>query len=276
MPIKTLSRRPFVLMLEDDSGEILPVKLDPGMVTSDRALIVLDEFNDTCWVWIGRDVNMPTRMHALRIGKGIQKSGHSVGVTTIGMATSHLVEMMEKDSGDPEVAANIERFKTALDQKWTFEDEVLATLDDGSGPTAPPPESSDASYEASPAISTSSPASSEPKPAVSKPPKPPKPDPKPVPKSVSKPEKETSPVSTGSADQKAAYLLFSTVKNAELVYTERFERDGKIGFKIEVPGILVVEAVLDGDKLSINPSNFGDSEDAKKIKSDYESWLRRI
>ncbi|TXT54326.1 MAG: hypothetical protein BAJATHORv1_70026 [Candidatus Thorarchaeota archaeon] len=270
MPIKTLSRRPFALMLEDDSGEIVPVKLDPAMVTSDRALIVLDEFNDTCWVWIGRNVNMPTRMHALRMGKGIQKSGHTIGVTTIGMATTHLVEMMEKDAGDPEVAGNIERFKTAIDQKWTYEDEVLATLSDGSGPTAPPPESSSASYEATPAISESPPPSPEPEPVSTRPPKPPRKEPEPLRETV------TTPTGSVGVEQKAAYLLYATVSNAELVYTERINRDGKTGFKIEAPGIFVVEAILDGDDLSIKPSNFGDNEEARKIKAEYESMIKKL
>ena len=84
-------------MLRDDSGELTEVKLDPALVTSDNALIVLDEYNDTCWVWIGKNVNMPTRMHTLRMARSIQKSGHKVGVTTIGMATSRLVEMMEHE-----------------------------------------------------------------------------------------------------------------------------------------------------------------------------------
>ncbi|MHA1814303.1 MAG: hypothetical protein ACTSYX_12815, partial [Candidatus Thorarchaeota archaeon] len=85
--MKTLSRKPFLLMLRDDSGELTEVKLDRALVTSDNALIVLDEYNDTCWVWIGKNVNMPTRMHTLRMARSIQKSGHKVGVTTIGMAT---------------------------------------------------------------------------------------------------------------------------------------------------------------------------------------------
>ncbi|RLI54063.1 MAG: hypothetical protein DRO87_10690, partial [Candidatus Thorarchaeota archaeon] len=90
--MKQLSRKPFVLMLKDDSGELEAVPLDPGLINSDNALIVLDEYNDTCWVWVGRKVNMPTRMHAIRMARSLQKSGHQVGVTTIGLATSKFVE----------------------------------------------------------------------------------------------------------------------------------------------------------------------------------------
>ena len=95
--MKQLSRKAFMLMLRDDSGDVSPIQLDVGQVNSDNAIIVLDEYNDTCWVWIGRNVSMPTRMHALRMGRGIQKSGFKIGVTTIGLATSKIVEMMEKD-----------------------------------------------------------------------------------------------------------------------------------------------------------------------------------
>ena len=77
--MKALARAPYKLMLKDESGEVSAIQLDASLVNSDNALIVLDEFNDTCWVWIGRSVNM-TRMHALRIARGVQKSGHKVVV----------------------------------------------------------------------------------------------------------------------------------------------------------------------------------------------------
>ena len=98
--MKTLSRKQFMVMLKDDSGEVNAVKLDSNLVNSDNAIIVLDEYNDTCWVWVGRNVSMPTRMHALRIARGLQKSGFQVGTTTIGMASKRFVEMMEKDDSD--------------------------------------------------------------------------------------------------------------------------------------------------------------------------------
>ncbi|MHA2353505.1 MAG: hypothetical protein ACXABX_10340 [Candidatus Thorarchaeota archaeon] len=126
IPMKTLSRKPFMLMLRDDSGEISTVKLDAALVNSDNALIVLDEYNDTCWAWVGRNVNMPTRMHALRIARGLQKSGHKVGITTIGMASSRFVEMMEKDDSDQDVANSIAEFRGVLEGRWAFDDGVLA------------------------------------------------------------------------------------------------------------------------------------------------------
>ena len=109
-------------MLKDDSGELSHIKLDPGLVNSENAIIVLDEINDTCWVWIGRNVNMPTRMHALRMGKSVQKSGYKIGVTTIGMASARLVEMLKKDDSDHEVASNIAEFKATISGRWSFED----------------------------------------------------------------------------------------------------------------------------------------------------------
>ncbi|MHA1248040.1 MAG: hypothetical protein ACTSPE_11990 [Candidatus Thorarchaeota archaeon] len=272
--MKTLSRKPFLLMLRDDSGELTEVKLDPALVTSDNALIVLDEYNDTCWVWIGKNVNMPTRMHTLRMARSIQKSGHKVGVTTIGMATSRLVEMMEKDSSDPEVAANIEQFKDLLASDWKFEDEVLAY-----------DEALASHYEAAPPRVRDTAVSPPPRLAEFQTPRP-TPPPRPTPREVAPPtppEPRSGPRTTtnaapagGLSEHKAAYLLYSAVKNADLVYTERFERDGKTGIKIEAPGIMIIEAVMDGDELRISPPEFGDSEAAKKIKADYETWAQRL
>jgi hypothetical protein len=61
-----------------------------------------------------------------------------------------------------------------------------------------------------------------------------------------------------------------------LVYTERFERDGKMGVKIEAPGVMVIEAVQEGDDLLIDPADFGGTDEASQIKSDYETWVGKL
>lgn len=270
IPVKTLSRKPFLLMLQDDAGELTEVRLDPSLVNSDTAVILLDEYNDTCWVWVGKNVNMPTRMHTLRMARAVQKSGHQVGVTTIGRSTTRLVEMMEKDAGDPDVAANIESFKQLLEKPWKFEDGILAY-----------DEALAAQYEAAPvkirdsAVGPSA-ATTRPTPKPEPKPEPVKSAPPPAPPKKKPSKKPSAPAPGGLCEQKAAYLLYSTVKNAELVYTERFERDGKVGLKIEAPGTMVIEAILDGDALHINPPEFGTTEVAQKIKAEYDTWTSNI
>ena len=208
-------------------------------------------------------------MHALRMGKSVQKSGYKIGVTTIGLAASRLVEMLEKDDSDNEVASNIAEFKAAIAGRWKFEDEVLAfDALKAPAPEPAPAAPSEVAPEAAPPPEPSPPTVTattvEPEAAVFTP--------------IAKPVGvEPTPFPEGSlAEKKAAFLLYSTVSNSDLVYTERFERDGKPGLKIEAPGIMVLEMVMEGDDLKIEPANFGDSEGAAKIKSDYESWLGRI
>jgi hypothetical protein len=248
-------------MLLDDSGEISPVKLDPNLVTSDNAIIVLDEYNDTTWVFIGRNVNMPTRMHALRMGKSLQKSGHKIGDTTIGMASDKLIEMLEKDDSDAEVAGNINSFREVLNKRWSFEDNYLAYTS-GSAPAAAPV-----------AVPTRTPepvSAPPPEPAVETTPVAPEPV-------VAEPEPVIVATTVGGvAEKKTAYLLLSAVKNANLIYAERFERDGKSGIKLEAPGVMVIEAIQEGDDLRIEPADFGTSDEAGKIRADYETWLGKI
>ncbi|MHA2432381.1 MAG: hypothetical protein ACXADO_04045 [Candidatus Thorarchaeota archaeon] len=259
---KGLSRKPYMLMLEDESGEITPVVLDTGLVSADKAIILLDEISDTTWVFIGRAVDMPTRMHALRLAKSLQKSGYKVGNTNIGMASVNLVEMLEKDDSDPEVAAAIARFKEMLTRRWRFEDRFLAY-----DAKSEPPEAKAAELE--PAASV--------EPELFAPAAPAKPETPTLVATTVEPEPPAlEPVKVTSesvVDQKTAFLIYSAVKNSNLVYTERFERDGKIGVKIEAPGVMVIEAIQDGDNLKIDPADFGDSDDAAKIKSEYESWV---
>ncbi len=268
IPIKTLSRKPYLLMLQDDSGEMRPVKLDPDLVNSNNALVVLDEYDDTCWVWIGRDVSMPTRMHALRMAKSVQKSGYKIKSTTIGMSTSKVIELIEKDESDPEVASNISAFKALLNRVWRFEDEVLA-FDEA--------QAAQYAAEAPPirktAVST---------PHVTEHPKPPRETAPATPRVTRTPQPTPAAVpttrvtSTSTVEQKMAFLLYTTVKNAELVYTEKFIRNGMMGVKIEAPGIMTIEALMDGDRVVVSPSNFGDTEEAVRIRTEYEAWLKTV
>jgi hypothetical protein len=283
--MKTLSRKPFMLMLKDDSGEISEVKLDATLVNSDNAIIVLDEINDTCWAWIGRNVNMPTRMHALRIARGLQKSGHKVGITTIGLAASRFVEMNEKDEADQDVANNIAEFRGAIEGRWSFDDGVLAYKGEpkikepiAGAPTKkllPEPEPTVKAPEPKP---EPEPIAGAPKPKPEPEPIAGAPKPKPPPTLVAETIEETPPPapSASLAEKKIAYLMLSVTRNSELVYTERFERSGKSGLKIESPGVMVIEAVLDGNDLTITPGDFGGSDIALKIKSEYEGLASKL
>ncbi len=304
--MKTLSRKQFMVMLRDDSGEVNAVKLDPGLVNSDNAIIVLDEYNDACWTWVGRNVSMPTRMHALRIARGLQKSGYQVGITTIGMASSRFVEMMEKDDSDQDVANNIAEFRGALEGKWAFDDGVLAYKGEAKvaepiagapkGKTVPDPEPIAGAPKPKPKYDEPIAGAPKAKPKYDEPiagapkAKPkydepiagaPKPTPPPEIVAETVKEEHTSPTpppapSASLAEKKMAYLMLSVTRNSELVYTERFERSGKTGLKIESPGIMVIEAIVDGNDLTISPGDFGGSDVALKIKSEYEGLASKL
>lgn len=271
--MKALARAPYMLMLKDESGEVSAVRLDAGLVNSDNALIVLDEFNDACWAWIGKNVNMPTRMHTLRIARGLQKSGYKVGVTTIGLAASRFVEMHEKDDSDSNVAAAIAEFRGVLEGRWSFDDKVLAHRGEAkvAEPIAGAPTKKLLPPEPEPEPFVKTPES------VVKTPEPITEAPEPAPTLVAETiDEPTLAVSASLAEKKMAYLMLSVTRNSDLVYTERFVKGGKKGLKIESPGVMVIEALFDGDSLEITPKDFGGSETGLKIKSEYEGLSKRL
>jgi len=263
--MKQLSRKAFMLMLKDDSGELSPIRLDIGQVTSDNALIVLDEYNDTCWVWIGRRVSMPTRMHAIRMARGIQKSGYKIGVTTIGLASSKLIEMMEKDDTDADVASAIVSFKGILDERWSFDDKVLAFKKEGGVSEEPIAGAPTKKYvpEPEPEVTVEARTVYE-EPAR-------KVTPPPAPAAPATPKKLMT-----AADKKIAHLLLAISRNADIFYTEKFERGGESGLKIEVPGVMVLEALVRGTPVSIAPGDFGGSEAALKIKAEFQDMVKDL
>jgi len=261
--MKQMSRKAFMLMLQDDSGEVSPIRLDVGQINSDKAIIVLDEYNDTCWVWIGRSVNMPTRMHALRMARGIQKSGFKIGVTTIGLASSKIVEMMEKDDTDPDIASAIVSFKGVLDTQWSFDDKFLAFKKEAGVAASPEPIAGAPKKKTIPEPEPTLKAETvyeEPAREAAAAPTPP-----PTPKKL-----------ITMADKKVAYLMLAVSNNADIFYTERFERGGESGLKIEVPGVMVLEALIKGTQLNISPGDFGGSEEALKIKSAFTEMVKGL
>ncbi len=73
------------------------------------------------------------------MARGIQKSGFKIGVTTIGLAASKLIEMMEKDDTDPDIASSIATFRSILDARWSFDDKVLAFKKEVGAVSSPDP-----------------------------------------------------------------------------------------------------------------------------------------
>ena len=112
--------------------------------------------------------------------------------------------------------------------------------------------------------------------------RPPKPEPIEIEARTVEPEPEPVPtppsVPTGGSlsEQKTAFLLYSVVKYADLVYTEKIQREGKSGIKIEAPAIVLLEALSDSGDVVIDPPNFGDSDIAQKIKNEYDSWVSKM
>jgi hypothetical protein len=203
-------------------------------------------------------------MHALRMARGIQKSGFKIGVTTIGLASSKLVEMMEKDDTDPDIASAIVSFKGVLDDKWSFDDKVLAFKKEAGAGASPEPIAGAPKKkllpetEPEPVIAAET-VHEEPAHEVSPPPT------RPEPKKI-----------ITMADKKVAHLMLAISKNADIFYTEKFERGGENGLKIEVPGVMVIEALMRGAQLSISPGDFGGSEGALKIKSDFTDMVKDL
>ncbi|GAH16491.1 unnamed protein product, partial [marine sediment metagenome] len=194
--------------------------------------------------------------------RSIQKSGFKIGVTTIGLAASKLIEMMEKDDTDPDIASSIATFKSILDVNWSFDDKVLAFKKESG------------------AVATTEPIAGAPTKKTI-----PEPEPEPtihaeiIPEEpVSAPAPPPSPPKAliTMADQKAAYLLLAISNNSDIFYTEKFEKGGNTGLKIEVPGVMVIEAIMKGNQLSISPGDFGGSHEALKIKADFTSMVKKI
>jgi len=46
--------------------------------------------------------------------------------------------------------------------------------------------------------------------------------------------------------------------------------------KIEIPGVMVIEALMKGTQLSISPGDFGGSDMALKIKATFTEMVKKL
>ena len=273
-------------MLHSDSGTTTPVKFDPNFITSDRCVIVLDEPNDTCWVWLGKDAGMVNRRTTLRLARSLKRLGYPMKGGNICVGLKKLVEIDER-MDDEETQNNLNEFKAALQQKYKIKDDLIAVIDESTGgkgskssvqiERSEPVEEYEQIVKPSSLVQEQKQAET----LVSSEPEPYERNIKPS--EVIKREEEalaqegpmeTQPtVTTGkiektemSVDEKLGIILKSVLSAAGLAYVEyqQVEKNSEI-IKVDCGETFSFSIIIEGDSVQVHPEDLGAGDTGRKI-----------
>ncbi|MHA1917370.1 MAG: hypothetical protein ACTSUV_03540 [Candidatus Ranarchaeia archaeon] len=121
-PIKQL------LMLNYDAGEVTEIKPDVDHFVSEKIIIVVDEYNDTVWVWQGALTPLVQRRACLNPANSMKRAGRHYKGETIGFNSNNLEVIYERNLTDPEYQKKLDVLKEAV-KNSTPKDGILSIID---------------------------------------------------------------------------------------------------------------------------------------------------
>ncbi len=153
----------FMMFNVIEGGVVENVEFSKEHLTPDRSIIVMDEENQTVWLWHGKRRALVPRRMALRQAQSIKGHGYQAGNAIVGRDLSVLVEIDDRKVGrEPTTTEDNDRFMVVLNNQFSpIGNMVFTKLEDGevsSLELAPKPESKPALEK------VSAPASDETKP----------------------------------------------------------------------------------------------------------------
>ena len=189
-----------------DGGVVEPIELDKSKLSDDRSIILMDEENQTVWLWHGKFRGLVQRRTSLRQAESLKGHGYKAGNAIIGRDLTTLTEIDARKIGRvPEDTEANEKLMSVLDQKFSDTGNYVYISGGGSGTSSKSSSSSSSGGSSKPSKKVSSPKVEAPK-VESK---------KPEPKSKSKPKPSASASATSSRP-KPSQAKSSTESSAEL------------------------------------------------------------
>ncbi len=99
-----------------DGGIVEPIEFDKANLVPDKSIIVMDESNQTVWLWHGTRRGLVPRRTALRQAQSIKGHGYQAGNAIVGRDLNKIVEIDSRKVGrEPETTELYKGFEPVLD-----------------------------------------------------------------------------------------------------------------------------------------------------------------
>ncbi|MHA1894999.1 MAG: hypothetical protein ACTSX4_10890 [Candidatus Helarchaeota archaeon] len=104
--------RKFVVLLEIRGGVGHRLPFSADSLTDDNIVAIMDEVNNVCWLWLGKNTGLVQRRGSMRAARSLKTYGHEYGNSIIGRHLGDILEIKgDVIESDPEAA---KRFQTVL------------------------------------------------------------------------------------------------------------------------------------------------------------------
>ncbi|TFG29235.1 MAG: hypothetical protein EU532_03545 [Promethearchaeota archaeon] len=110
-------------------GEVEPIKWSREVFTSDRSIILLEEFTPAVWLWHGVEQSLVDRRIASRQAEALKGYGYKAKDTIIGSRTRIIKEIDQRKVGkDAETDQSNREFDELLNKKFNPIDEIIVAF----------------------------------------------------------------------------------------------------------------------------------------------------
>ncbi len=102
-----------------EGGIVEPIEFDKNKLVPEKSIIVMDEENQTVWLWHGQKRGLVARRTALRQAESLKGHGYQAGNAIIGRDLHKIVEIDSRKVGrEPETTELFKKFEPILEASY--------------------------------------------------------------------------------------------------------------------------------------------------------------
>jgi hypothetical protein len=118
----------YMLMLQIDRGEKFPIPFRASNLSSNTIVATIDEYNNSIYLWFGKDCGEINKKLALNSAQSIKKIGYVYGQLHIGNCLKDLKIVDESNLSDKETQNNYLELKIIFKRESATKDQFLVEV----------------------------------------------------------------------------------------------------------------------------------------------------
>jgi hypothetical protein len=127
--VKNLSSGPrYALMLQIDRGERTPIPFKQTNLSNDKIVVTIDEYDNTLYLWYGKNCSEINKKMALSTAQSIKKIGYKYEQLHIGHCLKDIKVVDESNLDDPETRNNYSELTAIFNRKLAIKDKFLVEV----------------------------------------------------------------------------------------------------------------------------------------------------
>ncbi|MEM3526372.1 MAG: hypothetical protein QXV37_03070 [Candidatus Jordarchaeaceae archaeon] len=118
----------YVLMLQIDRGERIPIPFRQTNLSSDKIVVTIDEYDNMLYLWCGKNCSEINKKLALNAAQSIKRIGYKHDQLHIGHCLKDIKIVDESNLNDPETHKNYSELTAIFNRKFATKDKYLVEV----------------------------------------------------------------------------------------------------------------------------------------------------